>query len=60
MQTGENKTKELGVHVGILWDSLGFRVSLRFTFLKGFISGFFRVSVGIHVGFDLEILYGFF
>ena len=56
IQTRENKTKELGVHAGILWDSLGFRVSLRFTSLKGFISGLFRVSVGFHVGFDLGIL----
>ena len=50
IQTGENKTKELGFHVGILW---------RFTSLKGFISNFFWVSVGFHVGFDLGILSGF-
>ena len=50
IQTRENKTKELGFHVGILW---------RFTSLKGFMSGFFWVSVGFHVGFDLGILSGF-
>ena len=50
IQTGENKTKELGFHVGILW---------RFTSLKGFMSNFFWVSVGFHVGFDLGILSGF-
>jgi hypothetical protein len=33
IQTGENKAKELGFHLGSLWDSLAFRVSLRFTFL---------------------------
>ena len=59
IQTGENKTNELWFHVGILWDSLGFRVSLRFTSLKGFISGFFRASVGFHVGFDLGFCVGF-
>ena len=50
IQTRENKTKELGFHVGILW---------RFTSLKGFMSGFFWVSVGFHVGFDLGILSDF-
>ena len=50
IQTRENKTKELGFHVGILW---------RFTSLRGFMSGFFWVSVGFHVGFDLGILSGF-
>ena len=59
IQTGENKAKELGFHLGILWDSLAFRVSLRFTSLQGFIWGFFGVSVGFHVGFDLGILQGF-
>ena len=50
IQTGKNKTKELGFHVGIPW---------RFTSLKGFISGFFWVSVGFHVGLDLGILSDF-
>ena len=31
-------------------------VPLGFAFLWGFISGFFRVSVGLHAGFDLGIL----
>ena len=30
-----------------------------FTSLKGFVSGFFRASVGFHVGFDLGICVGF-
>ena len=35
---------------------LGFRDSLGFAFLKGFISGFFRAPLGFHVGFDLGLL----
>jgi hypothetical protein len=50
IQTEENKTKELRFHVEILW---------RYTSLKDFISSFFWVSVGFHVGFDLGILSGF-
>ena len=56
IQTDENKTKELDFHVEILWDSLGFRVSYRFTSLGGFLSGFFQVSVEFHAGFASGIL----